>query len=73
MTVVASAMVLSFLGGQHQEQSRPTPYKKTVKAPAFSIFRRGFDFIRHLLIKSSQEALNLLSFLILENLQKSYI
>ena len=69
MAVVASAIVLSFLVGQHQEKKRPTPYKKTLKCRAFSTFRRGFDFIRQLLIKSSQEALNFLSFLLLENLQ----
>lgn len=68
MAVIASAMVLSFLAGQYQEQKRPTPYKKTLKSPAYSTFRRGFDFIRHSLIKSFQEALDFLSLLFPENL-----
>lgn len=67
MAVIASSMVLSFLVGEHQEQKRPTPYKKTLKSPAYSTFRRGFDFIRQFLIKSFQEALNFLSFLLLKN------
>lgn len=69
MAVVASAVVLSFLVGQNQERKRPTPYKKTIKSPAYSTFRRGFDFIRQLLIKSPQEAFTFLSFLLFENLK----
>ncbi|HQS84924.1 MAG TPA: transposase [Alphaproteobacteria bacterium] len=68
MAVLASAMVLSFLVGRYQEKKRRTPYKKTVKSPAYSTFRRGFDFIRHFLIKSFQEALDFLSLLFPENL-----
>ena len=64
MAVVASAIVLSFLVGQNQEKIKPTPYKKTVKSPVFSTFRRGFDFIRKLLVQSFQEALTFLNFVI---------
>ena len=67
MAVVASAMVLSFLVGENQERKRPTPYKKMAKSPAYSTFRRGFDFIRQFLIKSFQAALNFLSLLLSEN------
>ena len=59
--VVVSALTLVFLVGLKEELSLTTPYKKTVKAPAFSTFRRGFDFLRRLLIQTSDQAISLLS------------
>jgi hypothetical protein len=49
---VASALTLVFLVGLKEEASSPTPYKKSVKSNAVSTFRRGFDFLRKLLIQS---------------------
>ena len=59
--VVVSALTLVFLVGLKEELSLTTPYKKTVKTPAFSTFRRGFDFLRRLLIQASNQAISLLS------------
>ena len=67
MAVVASASLLSFLAGQHQELKHPTPYKKTISSSAYSTFRRGFDFMRQFLIKSLQEALTFISSLLVAN------
>jgi hypothetical protein len=44
--IVGSALALVFLVGRKEEALCPTPYKKSVKAPAFSMFRRGFYFLR---------------------------
>jgi hypothetical protein len=44
LAVVASALLLCFKAGEKEEKKKPTPYKKTVSAPAFCTFRRGFDF-----------------------------
>src|ERR1700722_5094958 len=59
--VVVSALTLVFLVGLKEELSLTTPYKKTVKTPAFLTFRRGFDFLRRLLIQASNQAISLLS------------
>jgi hypothetical protein len=59
--VVVSALTLVFLAGRNAESARPTPYKHSVKAPAFSTFRRGFDLLRKLVIQAKNEALTLLS------------
>ena len=59
--VVASALALVFLVGRKEEALRPTPYKNSIKAPAFSTFRRGFDFLRKLLVQSKAEAFCLLA------------
>lgn len=63
--VVASALALVFLVGRKEEALCPTPYKQSVKAPAFSMFRRGFDFLRKLLVQSKNEAFSLLAQLLL--------
>lgn len=63
--VVASALALVFLVGRKEELLCPTPYKKSIKAPAFSTFRRGFDFLRKLLVQSKNEAFSLLAQLLL--------
>lgn len=63
--VVVSALALVFLVGRKEETASPTPYKKSIKAPAFSTFRRGFDFLRKLLIQSKNEAFCLLAQLFL--------
>lgn len=47
--VVTMAFILAFLTGKQQEKIYKTPYKKTVRAPLFSTFRRGFDWIRQLI------------------------
>lgn len=57
LAVVCSALVICFLAGKREERKRPTPYKKTVKAPAFSTFRRGFDHLRRLLFYAKGAAL----------------
>jgi transposase len=59
--VVVPALALAFLVGQKEEASCPTPFKKSVQSPAFSIFRRGFDCLRKLLIQSKNKAFFLLS------------
>jgi Transposase DDE domain len=64
LAVVVSALLLCFKAGKKEEQKKPTPHKKTVSAPAFCIFRRGFDFLRKLLFSSKQKALKLLASLI---------
>ena len=50
--VVCSALLLCFMVGNVEERKSPTPFKKTLKTPAFSTFRRGFDFLRKLLIQT---------------------
>lgn len=55
---VVSALTLVFLVGQKEELFSPTPYKKSVKCPAVSTFRRGFDFLRKLLIQSKTQAID---------------
>jgi hypothetical protein len=64
LAVVASALLLCFKAGEKEEKKKPTPYKKTVSAPAFCTFRRGFDFLRKLLFSAKQKALKLLVSLI---------
>ena len=59
--VVVSALALVFLVAVKEEAARPTPYKKSVKSPAFSTFRRGFDFLRRLLIQAGLQALSCLT------------
>lgn len=58
--VVCSALLLCFMVGRSQEKKRPTLFKKTIKTPAFSTFRRGFDFLRKLLFQSREQAIKLL-------------
>lgn len=55
--VVGSALLLCFMAGTQEEKKCPTPFKKTVKTPAFSTFRRGFDRLRKLLIQNRKKAL----------------
>lgn len=62
--VVCSALLLCFMVGKVEEKKSPTPFKKTLKTPAFSTFRRGFDFLRKLLIQTRNLALKLILFLI---------
>lgn len=62
--VVCSALVLCFMVGKAEEKKFPTPFKKTVKTPAFSTFRRGFDCLRKLLIQTRDRALKLILFLL---------
>jgi hypothetical protein len=47
-----------------EEKKFPTPFKKTLKTPAFSTFRRGFDFLRKLLIQIRGLALKLILLLL---------
>lgn len=46
MAVIAVATAICIRAGQWQEKIKPTIYKKTVKAPLYSTFRRGFDVLR---------------------------
>lgn len=62
--VVCSALLLCFMVGHVEEKNFPTPFKKTVETPAFSTFRRGFDFLRKLLIQTRNLALKLILFLL---------
>jgi len=55
---VVSALTLVFLVGLKEESFSPTPYKKSIKCHAFSTFRRGFDFLRKLLIQSKTQAID---------------
>ena len=55
--VVTMACVIAFLTGKQQEGIAKTPYKKTVKAPLFSTFRRGFDWIRQLIDEGKNKAI----------------
>jgi hypothetical protein len=59
MAVIAVATALCIRTGQWQEKIKPTIYKKTVKAPLYSTFRRGFDALRRWLT----DLKNILSFL----------
>jgi hypothetical protein len=58
--VVCSALILCFMVGKTEEKKSPTPFKKTVKTPAFSTFRRGFDTLRKLLFQTRDTALKLI-------------
>jgi len=58
--VVCSALLLCFMVGNWEEKKTPTPFKKTVKTPAFSTFRRGFDALRKLLVQARCQALKLI-------------
>jgi hypothetical protein len=51
------ACVLAFATGKQQEKISKTPYKKTVKSPLFSTFRRGFDWIRQLIDEGESKAI----------------
>jgi len=62
--VVCSALLLCFMAGRIQEKKDATPFKKTLQTPAFSTFRRGFDFLRKLLIQTRDQALKLILFLL---------
>ena len=64
LAVVASAMLLCFKAGEKEEKKKKTAYKKTVAAPEFCTFRRGFDFLRRLLCDSKKKALKVLVSLI---------
>jgi hypothetical protein len=44
--IVAIALGLCVLYGQQECTKKRTPYKKTVHAPLWSVFRRGFDSLR---------------------------
>ena len=46
MEVIAVATAIYIRTGQWQEKIKPILYKKTVKAPLYSTFRRGFDALR---------------------------
>lgn len=58
--VVCSALLLCFMAGTNEEKKSPTSFKKTVKTPAFSTFRRGFDFLRKLLIQARGIAIEII-------------
>ena len=46
MVVIAVATAICIRTGQWQEKIKPTIYKKMVKAPLYSTFRRGSDVLR---------------------------
>lgn len=52
MAVIAVATAICIKIGQLQHRQKPTPYRKTVNSHLYSIFRRGFDFIRRWLAHS---------------------
>jgi hypothetical protein len=70
--VVCSALLLCFMVGNVEEKKSPTPFKKTIKTPASSTFRRGFDFLRKLLIQSRDLALKLILSLLKTPQKHSY-
>jgi len=55
--IMAIALVLTYRFGCQEEQREKTPFRKTVAAPLFSTFRRGFDALRRLCIHSFSLAL----------------
>jgi len=55
--VVSMALLVAFLVGTRRESEDPTPYKQTVKAPLFSTFRRGFDWLRRLFSQGMNEVI----------------
>lgn len=62
--VVSSALLLCFMVGRKEEKKSPTPFKKTLKTPAYSTFRRGFDCLRRLLFHAKSKAITLISYLL---------
>ena len=62
--VVGSALLICFMVGIAEEKKSPTPFKKTIAAPAFSTFRRGFDSLRKLLVQTKDIAVKLILFLL---------
>lgn len=54
---MAVALTLAFRFGQKEERRHKTPFRKTVAAPLFSTFRRGFDALKRLLFHKLQHAL----------------
>ena len=50
MAVVAVATALCVAAGKAQVTLKPTPYRSTVQASLYSVFRRGFDFLRQCLL-----------------------
>ena len=54
MGAISVATALCLRTGQKQETLRPTPYRKTVKACLYSLFRRGFDFLLRFLSHKSR-------------------
>ena len=50
MAVVAVAIALCVATGKAQVTLKPTPYRSTVQASLYSVFRRGFDFLRRCLL-----------------------
>lgn len=54
MGAIAVATALCLRAGQKQEALKPTPYRKTVKACLYSLFRRGFDFLLRFLSHKSR-------------------
>lgn len=69
--IMAVALALSYRFGCQEEQQEKTPFKKTVAAPLFSTFRRGFDALRRLLIHSFLLALNAIASYFKQALLKS--
>lgn len=53
MGLMAVATAICLRSGQEQEALKPTPYRKSVKAKLYSLFRRGFDFLNKLLFDPS--------------------
>ena len=50
MAVVAVATALCVVTGKAQVTLKPTPYRSTVQASLYPVFRRGFDFLRRCLL-----------------------
>lgn len=64
LAVVVSALLLCFLAGRRAEKQTKTPFKKTKNTPAFSTFRRGFDYLRKILFQKKEHAFSLILSLI---------
>jgi hypothetical protein len=67
MGVIAMATALCVKIGQWQEKMKPTRYKRTVRSPLHSTFRRGFDAFRRWLT----DLTNILRLLHPQNLLKN--
>lgn len=71
LAVVSHALLLCFKMGEVEEKHKKTPYKKTVKAPLWSTFRRGFDWLRRLLNQARRKACTIIISFLPEPIKKA--
>jgi hypothetical protein len=64
LMMVSVALGLCYMFGKKEEVRKKTPYKRTVKAPLFCTFRRGFDAIRRCLVNASITVMEFIKYLL---------